>query len=71
MSPVCGHGIGAGYRTQGNCALVSTLVTHYAHALDRKQNHSCLPYLIIQVPIAQSLNKDIIRILQDTDPFPE
>ena len=76
MSPVGSHGIGTGHGTQGNGTFVSTFVTHYTYALNRKQNYSGLPYLMIQgsfvavfvfyLPVTQSLNENIVGILQDT-----
>ena len=66
MRPIGSHSIRRCHGTQGNCSFVSTLISHYTDRLYRQQDNTCLPYLIIQSPITQSLNKDIIRILQDT-----
>lgn len=76
MSPVGSHGIGTCNGTQSNGTFVSTFVTHNTYALYRKQNNSCLPYLMVKrsfvavgvgnLPVAQALDENIVSILQNT-----
>ena len=65
MSPVGCHGVGAGHGTQGHCTLVCALVAHHAHALHRQQNHASLPNLVVEVPVAEALDENVVGILKN------
>ena len=66
MCPISRHGICRCHSTQSNRSFISTFISHYAHRLYRQQDNSCLPYFIIQSPVTQSLDEDIVSILQNT-----
>lgn len=64
MRPVGGHGIGRGHCTECYGALVSTLIAHHTYTLHRQKDCTSLPHLVIQVPVTQSLNEDIVSLLE-------
>ena len=48
MSPVGRHGIGTGHGTKSHGTLIGTLIAHHSNTLHGQQNHTGLPYLIIE-----------------------
>ena len=65
MDPIRGHPVRALNGTQGHNLLISSLVAHYTHRLDRKQDRPCLPNFVVQARITQSLDKDVIPLYGD------
>ena len=69
MRPVGCHGIGTCNGTQRHSTLVGALITHHANALHGQQDYAGLPNLVVKVPVAQSLNENVVGILQYLDFF--
>ena len=64
VGPVGGHGIGGCYGAESYCAFVGAFVAHHTHALYGQQYHAGLPYLVVEVPVAQAADEDVVGILQ-------
>ena len=76
VSPVSGHCILACDSPECYCFFVSPFVAHHTHALYRKEDDSCLPYLVVEaclasilaggLPLLQSADEDVISFLRDS-----
>lgn len=69
MGPIGGHGIGGGDSPEHHGLFVGALVAHHADRLHGQQNDAGLPYLVVEAPVAQALDKDVVGFLQDADFF--
>ena len=66
VSPVGSHGIGAGDGAECHGILVGAFVAHHAYAPHiGEQDGACLPYLVVESPVAEALDEDVVGILQD------
>ena len=64
MGPVSGHGVGGGDGAECYGTLVGAFVAHYAYALHGEQNDACLPHFVVESPVAESLNEDVVSFLE-------
>ena len=58
------HAVGGVDRTQSDHVFICALVAHHAHAPYRGQNRTCLPYLVVKIPVAQALDVDVVGFLK-------
>ena len=66
VRPVGCHGIGAGDGSERYGIVVGALVAHHADAPHvGEQDGACLPYLVVETPVAQGLDEDVVGLLQD------
>lgn len=64
VGPVGCHGICRSDGTKCYGALICALVAHYPYALHGEQYYPCLPYLVIQAVVAQTLDEDVVGFLE-------
>ena len=70
MSPVGSHRVCARHSPQSDRILVSAFIAHHTDtSYVGEQNGSSLPDLVVESPVAQSLDEDIVGILQDANLF--
>ena len=65
MCPVCGHCVGRSDGAECNGTFIGALVTHDTHALDGEQDCSGLPYFVIEVPVAEAADENVVGVLKD------
>lgn len=64
MRPVGCHGIGGCDRTECHGTFIGAFVAHHAHALHGKKDYACLPHFVIEVPVAEPLDEDVVGFLE-------
>lgn len=69
MGPVGGHGVGRSHGAERHGTFVGAFVAHDAYALNRKEDGSCLPHFVIEVPVTEPLDEDMVGFLQDGNLF--
>jgi len=65
MHPVGCHPVGRSHGAQSNHVFVGTLITHHANRLNRQKHCPGLPYLVVQSPLFQSVDKNSINFLKN------
>ncbi|MPN26773.1 hypothetical protein SDC9_174198 [bioreactor metagenome] len=66
MNPVCSHSVGRSHSPQGNCVIIGPFVSHHTHALDRKQNCSRLPDMVVKVMLPQGVYEYMVGLFQNS-----
>ena len=64
LSPVSCHGIHASNGTQCNGVVKGTLITHDTYGTVSQKDCACLPYLVIETPLAQAVYEYGIGLLE-------
>ncbi len=64
VCPVGCHGIGRSDGTERYGTFVGAFVAHHAYALHRQQDYAGLPYFVVESGVAQTLDEDMIGILE-------
>ena len=64
VCPVGSHGVGRCDGAECYCVFVSAFVAHYAYALYGQEDCAGLPYFVVEVPVAQTLDEDVVGLLE-------